>query len=57
MVRLSEYDYVKGEADMSVEDAIYIVQAKAGIEEGTVEFLLCYKYGEELLIKLAEAMI
>ncbi|MBQ9757176.1 MAG: N-acetylmuramoyl-L-alanine amidase [Clostridia bacterium] len=46
----------KGECDMTVEEAVEIIQAKAGIEDGTVEFLLCYKYGEELLLKLAEAM-
>ena len=48
---------VKGEKDMDVEDAIKIVQIKAGLEDETIEFLLCYKYGEELLKKLAEAMI
>ena len=42
---------------MSVEDAIEIVQAKAGLENETIEFLLCYKYGEELIRKLADAMI
>ena len=42
---------------MSVEDAIEIIQAKAGIEDETIEFLLCYKYGEELVRKLAEAII
>jgi len=47
----------EGETDMSVEEAVEIVQAKAGIEDGTIEFMLCYKYGEELLVKLAEAMI
>ena len=46
----------KGACEMSVEEAIEIVQAKAGLEDGTMDFLLCYKYGEELLIKLAEAM-
>ncbi len=47
----------KGVTEMSVEEAIEIVQAKAGLEDGTIEFLLCYKYGEELVIKMAEAMI
>lgn len=47
----------KGVTEMSVEEAIEIVQAKAGLEDGTIEFLLCYKYGEELILKLAEAMI
>ncbi len=47
----------EGVKDMSVEDAIEIIQAKAGIEDETIEFLLCYKYGEELVRKLAEAII
>ncbi len=47
----------KGKQEMSVDEAVEIVQAKAGLEEGTIEFLLCYKYGEELIRKLAEAMI
>ena len=47
----------KGVQEMSVEDAIEIVQAKAGLENETIEFLLCYKYGEELIRKLADAMI
>ena len=46
----------KGESEMTVDEAIEIIQAKAGVEEGTIDFLLCYKYGEELVIKLAEAM-
>lgn len=46
----------KGEKQMTVEDAIEIIQAKAGIEDETIEFLLCYKYGEELLRKLAETI-
>lgn len=47
----------KGESDMTVDDAVEIIQAKAGLEDGTMEFLLCYKYGEELVVKLAEAMM
>ena len=47
----------EGVKDMSVEDAIEIIQAKTGIEDETIEFLLCYKYGEELVRKLAEAII
>lgn len=47
----------KGETKMTIEDAIEIIQAKAGLEEETMDFLLCYKYGEELVVKLAEAMV
>ena len=47
----------KGELEMTVDEAVEIIQAKAGIEDGTIEFLLCYKYGEELVLKLAEAMV
>ncbi len=47
----------KGELEMTVDEAVEIVQAKAGLEDGTIEFLLCYKYGEELVLKLAEAMV
>lgn len=46
----------KGVCEMTVEDAIEIVQAKAGLEDETIEFLLCYKYGEELITKLADAV-
>ncbi len=48
---------VEGAKNMDIEDAIKTVQIKAGLEDETIDFLLCYKYGEELLIKLAEAMI
>lgn len=46
----------KGEREMTVEEAVQIVQAKAGLEDETIDFLLCYKYGESLIIKLAGAM-
>lgn len=46
----------EGERDMTIEDAIEIIQAKTGIEDETIEFLLCYKYGEELVIKIAQAI-
>lgn len=41
---------------MTLENAIKIIQNKAGLASDTVKFLLCYKYGEELIIKLAKAM-
>lgn len=47
----------KGVTEMTVEEAIEIIQAKAGLEDETIEFLLCYKYGEELILKIAESMV
>ena len=43
--------------EVTVDEAIEILQAKSGIEDETIDFLLCYKYGEELVQKLAEAMV
>ncbi len=43
--------------DMNIDEAVEILQAKTGIEDETIDFLLCYKYGEELVKKLAEAMV
>ena len=39
-----------------VQAAIDTVQEAAGLEEQTIEYLLRYEYGEELVKKLAEAM-
>lgn len=47
----------KGVAEMTAEEAVEIIQAKAGLEDETIDFLLCYKYGEELVVKIAEAMV
>ena len=47
----------EGVKELTVEEAIEIVQAKAGLEDETIDFLLFYKYGEELSVKIAEAMI
>ena len=46
----------KGAAVMTVDEAVKILKAKAGLEEQTITFLLCYKYGEELVKKLAKGM-
>ncbi len=52
------FDEIKeGVQEVTVDEAVEIVQAKAGLENETIEFLLCYKYGEELLVKIAQAMI
>lgn len=54
---ITEYLDVKTEeVDMSVQQAIEILKSKAGLEDQTINFLLCYKYGEALVVKLAEAM-
>ena len=50
-------EIVKGDKNMTVEEAVEIIQAKAGLEDETIEFLLCYKYGEELVLKIADAMV
>ena len=42
--------------NMTAHEAINIVQEKSGIDENMVQYLLFYKYGEELLLKLAKAM-
>ena len=39
-----------------VQAAIDTVQEAAGLEEQTIEYLLRYQYGEQLVKKLAEAM-
>jgi N-acetylmuramoyl-L-alanine amidase len=52
-----EYKEEKKMAEMTVQEAINVVQEKAGLEEKTVEFLLAYKYGEVLVKKLAAAMV
>lgn len=47
----------EGVREVSVDEAIEILQAKSGIEDETIDFLLCYKYGEDLVKKLAQSMI
>ncbi|HCX63436.1 MAG TPA: hypothetical protein DHU59_13495 [Clostridiales bacterium] len=42
--------------EMTVQEAIDIIQSKTGIDENTVQYLLFYKYSEPLLLKLAAAM-
>lgn len=46
----------KGEITMTVNEAKKILKEKAGLEDSTINFLLCYKYGEDLIIKLARAI-
>lgn len=39
-----------------VQEAVDTVQKAAGLEAQTIEYLLRYQYGEQLVKKLAEAM-
>lgn len=41
---------------MTVTEAKKIIKAKAGLTDKTIEFLYNYRYGDDLLIKLATAM-
>ena len=40
----------------AVQNAVDTVQKVAGLEEQTIEYLLRYQYGEQLIKKLAQAM-
>ena len=44
------------ETDPEVQAAITKVQQKAGLAAETMQYLLAYKYGAELVTKLAAAM-
>lgn len=46
----------KEEITVTVNEAKEIIKNKAGLENDTINFLLCYKYGEKLLLKLAKAI-
>ena len=39
-----------------VQEAVDTVQEVAGLEEKTIEYLLRYEFGEDLIKKLAQAM-
>ena len=49
-----EYDTVK--VDEAVEEAKRTIKARAGLTDGTINYLAAYKYGDDLLKKLAAAM-
>ena len=42
----------KGVQEMTLDKAIEIIKSKSGLEQQTIDFMLCYKYGEELITKL-----
>lgn len=46
----------KRSVNMTIDDAIKILKNKVGLEQKTIDFLLCYKYGDELILKLAKEM-
>ncbi len=50
-------EIAKGTKKMTTAEAVTILMEKAELENKTIDFMLCYKYGEELVKKLAEAMI
>lgn len=55
--RYFPFEEIKKEVqEMTLGNAIEIVKTKAGLEQQTVDFMLCYKYGEDLITKLAKAM-
>ena len=41
---------------MSVNDAKEILKNKVGLADETITFLECYKYGEDLIKKIAKAV-
>lgn len=49
-------ELTKGENDMTLDEAKKILTERANLSESTITFLLCYKYGEDLILKLAKAM-
>ena len=44
------------ETAMTTEEAKSTLKAKAGLSDTTIEYLWSYRWGDELLVKLAEAM-
>gem|GEM_PF-4847727 len=45
-----------GVKDMTVQEAEKIVKEKDGLDDNIMQYLKFYRYGEALLIKLAEAI-
>lgn len=50
------YVFWKDEEKMTVEEAKIIIQEKAKLSDKTMLYLWSYRYGDDLLIKLANAM-
>lgn len=45
-----------GVKNMTVQEAEKIIREKAGLDGNTIQYLRFYRYGDELLMKIAEAM-
>lgn len=41
---------------MTVDDAKAILKTRAGLSEATITYLWNYRWGDDLLVKLAQAM-
>lgn len=51
------FDEMKsGVKEMTKAEAVQILADKVGLENKTIDFMLAYKYGDELIIKLAKAI-
>lgn len=50
------HEIKRGVDAMTVAKAIKIIKNKVGLSSETITFLLCYKYGDELVIKIAKAL-
>ena len=48
--------YVEVKKSMTKEEAKQLLQEKAGLSQATIVYLDSYRYGDELLVKLAQAM-
>ena len=52
-----DYSLVKEEKGVSKDEAKKIVQEKAGLSDATIQYMADdYRYGDDLIVKLAEAM-
>ena len=47
---------VLGVKEMTVQEAEKMLQEKAGLDDNTMQYLRFYRYGESLIIKLADAI-
>lgn len=48
--------YTNKETVMDIETAKKLLKEKAGLDDTSIQYLMFYKYGKELVIKLAKAM-
>jgi len=47
---------IKNIKELTVKESINIIQEKAGLDDNTIQFLLCYKWADSLVKKLASGM-